>query len=169
MSGVSQDIVRRLIDLERQVAEMKRMTRPYTAVRARIYGSTQAIPNLTGTPLIFDDDRWSTAFSWDTSDPTRLTCTVAGLYDIGANVQWAANATGNRRILIRANGTTAIADVIANAVTTAATPTHQNIGTHYELAVGDYVEVLVQQTSGGPLNINGVTAYSPEFWMTRIV
>lgn len=50
----------------------------------------------------------------------------------------------------------------------AAAVTAQNPGTDYRLTAGDYVEVIVFQSSGGALNVEAATNYSPEFWMTKL-
>jgi hypothetical protein len=168
MSGTSADIVRRLTEIEQRLAQLERMTRPYTAVRARIYGSTQTIANNTVTPLTFTDSRWDTGGMWDSTDPNRLTCRVAGLYAIGGGVRWSANATGIRQLYVLRNNVS-IAVQLTNAVTGVGQTTNMAIATHYELAVGDVMQLSVRQTSGGALDIDGALNFSPEFWMTRIV
>ena len=45
----------------------------------------------------------------------------------------------------------------------------QSIATIYELAVDDYVELLVRQNSGGALNISTKSNQSPEFSMIKAV
>ena len=41
-----------------------------------------------------------------------------------------------------------------------------SISTEYSLAVNDYVELVVYQSSGGALDVNAAANYSPEFGMT---
>ena len=169
MSGASADIVRRLTELERQVAEMKRMTRPYTAVRTRVYSSSPiSVPSgPTSIALSFDTVRYDTAAMFDVTDPTRLTCQVAGLYALGGGIRWQTNGAGLRQMALVLNGGTNMAIQKQNA--NAAEPGAMTLVTMYELAVGDYIELFARQSSGGPLNIEAANAYSPEFWATRIV
>jgi hypothetical protein len=102
----------------------------------------------------------------DTStNNSRLICKTAGKYQINANIAWALNATGVRELGLFLNGTTGIAYV---SVPGSATLSEQSISTLYDLAVNDYVEVSVYQTSGGALNVTASPNYSPEFMMGRI-
>lgn len=95
-----------------------------------------------------------------------MTCKTAGKYQITGHIQWPTNATGIRNLDIILNGATVIADVttIGNATNTV----DQLVTTLYDLAANDYVELRALQTSGGALNVNSVTNYSPELMMGRI-
>jgi hypothetical protein len=46
--------------------------------------------------------------------------------------------------------------------------TEQVISTIYDLVAGDFLELVVFQDSGAPLNINSTGNYSPEFWCHRL-
>lgn len=90
----------------------------------------------------------------------------SGWYSLAGNVAFAANATGVRRVDMRLNGATAIASMIVPA--TAAGETRVLVSTMYRMNVGDYVELLAQQTSGGNLNVLSTSDISPSFsacWM----
>jgi hypothetical protein len=139
-----------------------------TALSARAYNSANiSINSATLTKLTFDSERWDNDTIHSTSSNTgRLTATTAGIYMISAGVQWASNSTGNRELLIKLNDTTYILDKNCTAVTGAGTL--MNVTTQYNLAAGDYVELVVYQDSGGALNIVTAGNYSPEFMMTRI-
>lgn len=93
---------------------------------------------------------------------TRLTCRYAGKYLIIANALWASNPT-TALIELRLNGSTVIGQsyVAANYM-------NMQVTTIYDLAVNDYVEVLVAQTSGSAVNISNSSNHSPEFMMTRV-
>lgn len=134
---------------------------------ARAYNSAvQAIANNSVTTITFDSERWDTDAIHSTSvNTSRLTCKTAGVYTIGAHIGFAANSTGIRNVYIYLNGTTYIAINIAPAVNGDASI--YSVTTDYELAVNDYVEAQVLQTSGGSLNTVAAVAYSPEFWMKR--
>lgn len=127
-----------------------------------------AIVTSTVTTPTFNTERWDTNETHDTTtNPSRLTCQTAGLYLIIANIEFDANATGHRMIRLRLNATTNIARTETPAVATAATTTNIIVSTIYNLAVSDFIEVQVFQTSGGNLNIN-TTTYSPDLMMTRL-
>jgi hypothetical protein len=136
---------------------------------ARVFHtSAQAIPNNTFTALNFGSERWDSAAMHDTvTNNSRITCRVAGEYDIGASVHFAANATGNRFVLLRLNGVTSIgADGSPNFG--ASQTAYLNTATRYRLAVGDYIEVVVYQDSGGSLNTAVTGNISPEFWLSYV-
>lgn len=116
--------------------------------------------------LSFNTERWDNGKVHDTSVAERLRAPMAGLYAIGAHVMFTSNATGYRQVVLRLNGTTNIAADTRPAAN--GQDTNVTVTTQYELAQGDYVEVLARQTSGGALNVRAVGNLSPEFWMTRL-
>lgn len=102
---------------------------------------------------------WSTtpAISRGTAPVTvsgsQFTIHATGYYDIGFQIMWAANATGQRSATMRINGApTNFAYDIRNAVTGGFVTSNMGSMKRY-LSSGDYVEVEVWQNSGGSLNI----------------
>lgn len=143
------------------------------APTVRVYNNANInINTATLTALTYNSERFDTAHNAaDTMHDTgintgRLTCRYAGKYQITSNVDWAGNVTGTRVILIRLNGVTTIAreDTLAGT----GGPGGQSISTLYDLAVNDYVETVVYQTSGAGLNVNATGNFSPEFMMVRV-
>lgn len=136
--------------------------------RARVFhDANQSIDDSTVTALAFNSERFDTDGIHDTAtNNSRLTCATAGTYLIGASVEWASSATGNRNLSLRLNGTTFLVGVAQTALTGATT--QQQFATLYDLAAADYVECMVFQTSGGALNVNAQGNYTPEFWMVRV-
>lgn len=143
--------------------------------QVRVWRSTsQLLATGTLTPITFDTeiyDYYPAGFTEQHStsaNTERLTCRVPGLYSIGGSVTWDNNAVGQRQLNLRVNGTDVFA-VTLNAATGFQT---DSINSHYRLAVGDYVELLAWQTSGGNLNAatSGAVAdpYSPAFYMAWI-
>lgn len=137
-------------------------------VGARVYNSGNiSINNAAWTQLTFDTER----YDYDTMhdlvvNPSRLTCRTAGLYLIIANVEWQISQVGRRLTRIILNGATWIGgDERAPQDTGYAAPC---VSTIYELAISDYVELDVYQSSGGALNIVVDINFSPEFMMSRI-
>lgn len=135
------------------------------AAGARVYhNAAQSIANSTPTVLAFNSERYDTDTIHDTvTSNSRLTCKTAGKYLIAASVEFAGNATGYREVALLLNGATVIANQtvpsgLAGALSVA-------VAAEYALAVNDYVEARVFQTSGGPLNVNVTGNYSPEFSM----
>ena len=98
---------------------------------------------------------------------SRLTAVYAGIYQISGSVEWAGNATGRRDLFIRSSvGAAQIAYVTHSNL--ANVTIEQSITTLWSMAVNDYVELCVNQTSGGALNVNSSASYSPEFMMVRV-
>lgn len=133
---------------------------------ARVYNSAAlTIANNTPTALTFNSERFDIAGMHSTSSNTsRLTVPTGcgGKYRIGAHIQWASNASGNRAVWLYANGATVCA--VEEKTPFSGAAISMSVSTLWTLAAGDYVEVYVQQTSGGSLNVNVASAYSPEFW-----
>src|SRR5207248_6992508 len=94
-------------------------------------------------------------------------CQQAGIYNVYGAVEWASNSSGSRYLGIRLNGSTIVAEHYIASSASVPTPT-LSAGAQYNLAVGDYVELVVLQNSGGSLNIQADVNFSPEFMMARI-
>ncbi len=117
--------------------------------------------------LTFNSERYDVGGCHSTvSNSSRLTVPTggAGKYRIFGNVTFASNATGQRTLFIQVNGTTVIADTATVANTGGSHIV--NISTEYALVAGDYVELMVNQTSGGALNATASSNHSPEFGMS---
>jgi hypothetical protein len=128
--------------------------------------SAQSIPDSLNTSLAFDQERYDTAGVHDnTTNNSRLTAPVTGIYAVTAQFTWGGSAgPGSRFAGLMKNGSTLIA-----RSQELAGDDDENITTQVRLAAGDYVEVLVLQTSGGNLTVagNGVAQeITPEFSMT---
>lgn len=137
--------------------------------QARAYHSTnQSIANNTLTALALDSERWDTdTIHSNVTNNSRLTCKTAGLYQIAFCISFASGAGTFRQAQIRLNGATFITSSLV-AVVGGGVPTHFNGGTQYELAVNDYVELVVLQDSGGALNVLNGANFTPEFMMAHI-
>lgn len=138
------------------------------------HSTTQSVTSATPLTLAFNTERFDQAggvasTQHDTvTNNSRLTCLYAGIYLVTANIEWAANVTGYRRLAIIHSSGANLADVIMMAVTTAAVPTRQYVGVLTSLAVNEYVTVTVDQNSGGALNVTSTANNSPEFSMVRV-
>lgn len=138
------------------------------AVKARAYHSiAQSVADVTLTALALDSERRDTDTIHDTvTNNTRLTCKTAGQYAIAGGVRFASNATGFRQVSLRLNGTVYLATQAFPAVSGAVTQV--GVATLEDLVVGDYLELVVYQSSGGALNVEAFPNASPELAMTRV-
>jgi len=126
-----------------------------------VQGTPQSIPNSTDTALSFTSavsDNWN---GWTSGLPTRYTVPVSGVYMLSGASCWAGNATGRRYNYLRVNGTTQVPGSAGDLDS----PSTNNLvvvssNTLYALTAGDYVEVIVNQTSGAALNTNATSAAS---------
>lgn len=129
------------------------LTRP--TYGARVINSTSfTVATSTGVGLTFDTEASDTDNIHSTVTNTgRLTATHACYYDIQATVTWNGAAGGQRVIYLRVNGGADYVDV-ANADAPGANTFEQKAsGTFYYLNAGDYVDVVVLQTSGGTITV----------------
>lgn len=121
-----------------------------------------SIPNNADTAITFTTEAFDTSGMWDAGQPTRITCVQAGFYYITCNTFWNANAVGTRRIRIRLNGgATILVGDSRPTVATAGLQTDQNAPkSAWQANVGDYIEMVVYQNSGGNLTgFNAVTVF----------
>lgn len=139
----------------------------YTA-GARVKATAhQTIPHNIDTIVTWDAEDFDTdAIHDNVTDNTRLTCKTAGKYLIGGTVLWEGNATGRRIASLKLNGVTVISD--ANLSLVGADATSFAFLTLYDLAITNYVEMQVYQTSGGDLTLRKTQSNHSRFWMQRI-
>ena len=93
--------------------------------------------------------------------PTRLTIKTAGFYHVYARMTWAANGTGFRWGYVRMDGSKTLGGNVGGA--NGIFETYVNVSFVREFAVGEYLELMVLQTSGGALNLNYIADESPYF------
>ena len=142
-----------------------------TSVGCRVYNSAlQIIANNTETALTFDSERYDTdAFHSTSSNTNRITIPtgLGGRYLVGAGIEFAANATGARILLLKHSSGNAMAENCMPVVS-AAISCRMSCNSIYQMAAGDYAEVTVYQNSGGNLNVTVGANYSLEFWCQRL-
>lgn len=117
--------------------------------------ATQLIANNSLTALT-----WKQAYAINNSvvpfvtrggTSTVLTIPEAGIYQVTAQVRFAANATGVRQALFTGAGAVAAFDIPANG---GADPTIAPLSDLWSLSAGDTIGVSVYQNSGGNLNVD---------------
>lgn len=136
---------------------------PHIVPAAHVYHSTnQSIATASITSLAFNSERYDTENIHDTvTNNSRLTCKTAGKYRITLNLYWDINSVGARQGIIKVNGSVELAK--PQIVPVNGGYTGQSISGTYTLAVDDYVEAFVYQSSGGALNIiSGATNFEME-------
>lgn len=127
--------------------------------------STTTLFSTTMTAIGWQAERYDTDSMWTSGTPVRITITTAGKYVITGNVQFAA-FIGTRGLQIRRSGSEIIAYV--DDVTTTSVVRTIGISTIFDLAAGDYLELMANQSSAGAVNLNVVASYVPEFMAQRI-
>lgn len=134
---------------------------------ARAYhNASQAIPDDTLTVLAFNSEIYDTdAIHHLTVNNSRLTCKTAGKYLILFSGAWTGIAGGVRQVNLRLNGAINIGVYGSDGDLN-----HQYffVSSIYNLAVTDYVEILVYHTKGAPISITSALSYTPFFSMQRI-
>lgn len=120
--------------------------------------SDQTIANSTLVAVNWDTELYDTdGFHDNVTNNNRLTVPAGAgnVYMLVCGIVWAPNASGVRRVMIRKNGTTVLASHRSNAVDSG--ETHASLIAFDDAGVGDYYEVLVEQTSGGNLDLQTTT------------
>jgi len=138
------------------------------APHCRVYnsGTFSLTSGAAAAAITFDSERVDVGGCHSTSVNTgRITVPsgAGGKWHFGCNVSFAANTTGVRQVYLRLNGATTIAFTGDPALSASDNSIH-NLSCDYAVSAGDYVEVVVNQTSGGALNVAVAANYSPEFW-----
>ena len=158
---------RQILDLSSQQERLQKIDLPRD-VSVAVYRTIDAtFTTGVAQAINFNAERYDTdGFHDNVTNNSRLTAPYSGKYGVAATIRWAANATGQRNLRLVVNGATTIALVAVDA--TAAGNTDMCIYREYELAAGDYVEVIVVQNSGGNLNVTAVGDCSPEATMRLV-
>lgn len=146
------------------------------APQARAYRSTsQSIPSGTPTAITLDQESYDLGVEAPSehhstsSNTSRLTCVIAGLYAIDGALLFDSTGGGDRSASIRLNGATDI--VLGGAIGfTYAAAVNQRIpmSTQYRLAVGDYIELVASQASGVARNVVASGVASPYLAFARV-
>ena len=127
----------------------------------------QFIPSGELVPLTFHHNVEDSDAMHDPSRPTRLTCRTAGRYSISAAVEFAANGYGSRQVVVRVNGRDQAAAMRVPAVVGESTQINFT-APPLVLKPGDYVELMVRQTSGQTLEVPAGGQTPTTFSMTRV-
>jgi hypothetical protein len=130
--------------------------------------ATQSIPNGSFTAIQLTSETWDHLGLHSSTNNTRLTAPIDGVYLITANVFWASNTSGGRVLGITVNGGSFIG-FVAQPASSVFPEVPLSVTTAYLLGAGDFIEAKVQQTSGGALNLDassGGAETSPEVSMT---
>lgn len=116
--------------------------------------TNQTIANGNDTAVDFDgvnSDAWGCWASG--ANAARLTAPLTGRYMAVAQVQWEANGTGFRRVWIEKGGTSTLAREDAYPAA-AGSAMWMNVTTPpFDMTAGDYIRLLVRQSSGGNLGL----------------
>ena len=89
-----------------------------------------------------------------TTNPSRFTATYAGWYEVAGQVTFAANAAGRRRTYLQVNGTPVPSSGVYLAAGVAEQISVPRQSMLVFLNVGDYLEMVAWQNSGGNLAIH---------------
>jgi hypothetical protein len=110
-----------------------------------------------GNVLSFDVEDFDTDGLYVSSNGSRLTAPIDGIYQVSAGVVWRPNdRAANRDLRIVVNGSCCFATSELPANTSGGNrTTHQNVSDLVELAAGDYVQALAAQESGAPVTVGG--------------
>lgn len=138
-------------------------------VSARVYhNAAQSIASGTPTALAFNSERFDVEGFHDlATNNSRLTVPAGygGTYLIVGHVETPGGSTGYRQAYIRLNGATIIG---IDASTADTNSTYLNPVALYNLAAGDYVELVFTQNSGAAVNVTAAGNYGAEFAVAKV-
>lgn len=124
---------------------------------AGVDNAVQAIANATDTAFLLQTEQVDTYGGHSTVTNTNQYVVPAACngwrIEVFGTCQFAANATGGRRLLVHKNTVTIAAATCGSAGSTFGTSLQ--IRTSFIAATGDVIEIFGQQVSGGSLNTVG--------------
>jgi uncharacterized protein DUF2793/endosialidase-like protein len=123
---------------------------PLGAVVQRV--ATQSIAPNVNTAVIWDTETRDENGYWTSGAPTRLTVPATGWHAITAFIQWDTTTGVTRIVNVRVNGTAYIAVVSEG---NAGVDQRQSVAVNWYLTAGDYVEIVVFQSTAGARTLTG--------------
>ncbi len=139
---------------------------PYTE-GAHIYHNVGQTVAVGATFLAFNSERYDTDSIHDNStNNSRLTCKTAGKYIVIAQVTFAMDPEGVRYCHLVRNGNTLVASAVFDPDRTGTM--RMQCFTILDLAIDDYVQCQVFQSSSAVLDVLSSAECTPEFSMQRI-
>ena len=164
------ELVRQMVQLRRQMDSLVKPEVPRRGGVAAYNNANLPVNSGVFTALNLNSERWDDAdFHSVVVNTSRLTVPAgyAGCYSIAGHFVFDANVNGVYRMgLIYLNGATYIAG--QSAPFTTGGWVYITVGTEYDLADGDFVQLVAGQDSGVPVNVLSLGNYSPEFRMERV-
>lgn len=132
--------------------------------RCRIHNSAAlSIPHNADTLLTFNSEDFDTdTMHSAVTNPGRITFTTAGTYLIGVHLVFATNATGIRNFTLSHSTGGPLVSETKTAQGSFATTLSTT--TLFAAAAGTFVSLTAYQNSGGALDINSSSAFTPYFW-----
>lgn len=120
----------------------------------------QTITNNVVTPISFSTETYDLGNGlWAIGNPTKIIAVIAGVYNFTGAIRYAANATGLRSALLRANGTT-LFSAASEGNPSGTNDTPVVVAGEFLLAAGEYVELTAYQNSGGDLIAQAQASYA---------
>lgn len=141
------------------------------AARVRRTTNQSIATGATFAPITFDTEIFDQGGNfWVVGAPTIFTIPLAGLYLFGGCGLWAANATGTRELGIRLNGTTIVNvnDQPVESIHGGTFTPNSHVTGQSRLGIGDTLELVARQESGGPLNLTAEADESISFWIVYV-
>lgn len=120
----------------------------------------------TGSALAFDTEgNTNPAMHSTVTTNSRITVPMQGFYVISGSAEFAANATGLRRLIVRRNGATGISNemFVQEARAAASGTTRISLGCVIRFAAGDFFQLVAFQDSGATLAVTGNGNHQPHF------
>ena len=125
--------------------------------RARVYRNAGlSVNSATATTITFDAFRYDPDGMWSsTTNPSRITCRTAGVYQFVYNQSFVFDANGNRGIWfnVTSGATTWIEGEVMGYPTATSGTWYGTTTSQITLNAGDYVECVCWQASGGAIAI----------------
>jgi hypothetical protein len=142
-------------------------TNQFQGALVNLSGGVQSITDVTPSPITWDTEVYDVGDWWTAAGDKTIFTVPAGISRIRAssNIDWQFNATGRRELEIQIDTGGGFVSVVGapydsrNATTDATEPT--KVGVHsaaFDVSPGDTIRVLVEQSSGGNLNVLNTAA-----------
>lgn len=128
------------------------------------HNAAQSTTNDTAFVVAFNTENYDTEVMHDVATlNSRLTIVTAGVYTVTFVCAFTGNVTGDRFAAIRKNGNEYLGFNAKRALVSATPECGLSVTVQEKFLVGEFLEAVVKQDSGGALNLLSTSAYTPQF------
>ena len=165
-----QKLTRVASDTQKQLKDYKATQENVRTIACKAYRTAaQTIANATGVAVQFAAVEYDTDTHWSSGDNTKITIKYTGIYRVTFGFYFDYNNTGGRYGIVNKNAALEILSAGSPAVSGDSIGYRTTGSNDSLLTAGDYIQLVLYQTSGGNVNTSTAGVNYPVYLSVRRV